>query len=246
MPRRKRRSCYCTFFFLILVGLAAVLAYIAYPVVFPPEVMPKDTPWPESLTLIERDEWTDSSDTPDPEDMSPMGEVTRITVHHDGMPPLPMTTETQIKKRITSIRNAHSQKYADIGYHYIVDPLGRIWQARSMKYQGAHAKGENTGNIGVMFLGNTYDDKPTEAGLSGLFRFLVYLRQRYEVDKAQIYTHRELGKTGCPGKMLQDEMDKARDGTALDLPTADGIDWQKMLERAIDLARKVKRLVDFK
>jgi hypothetical protein len=35
---------------------------------------------------------------------------------------------------------------ADIGYHYTIDPTGRIWEGRPVQYQGAHVKMNNEHN----------------------------------------------------------------------------------------------------
>jgi hypothetical protein len=49
----------------------------------------------------------------------------------------------------------------DIGYHYIVDRSGAIWQGRRIRYQGAHARGSaNNGNIGIVLLGISRTSSP--------------------------------------------------------------------------------------
>jgi hypothetical protein len=243
---KKRGSCSCgtiTLFFLLIV--AGILFWIAFPVFFAPPPKPEDTKWPLELTLINRAEWG-NEEIANPEGIDVMNGVKRITIHHDGMPPLPMKTEGQIKSRIVSIRKAHSKKYADIGYHFIVDPLGRIWEGRPLEYQGAHVQGKNENNIGILFLGNTYHDKPTEKGLDGLFTFLRYLRQRYEISEANVVTHRELAQTGCPGKFLQEEIDKARKAGELKYkkPGDFTFDLEETITRIENLIKKLKGLVE--
>lgn len=226
---------------LILLSLVAgVLFWIAYPILFSPPMDPADTPWPGELTLIERAEWGEE-EISHPEKIDPMVSVSRITIHHDGMPPLPMKTESQIKSRIVSIRKSHSKKYADIGYHFIIDPLGRVWEGRPIDFQGAHVQGQNENNVGILFLGNTYEDKPTEAALDGMFRFIRYLRLRFEIDEDQIKTHRELAQTGCPGKFLQEEIVKARKAGKLKVapPPIFAFDSDEYIKRLQKFAEKV-------
>ena len=217
----------------ILFGIAGFLLWVAWPVLFGTAPRPEDTKWPEKLNFISRAEWG-IEDISHPEKIDLMNGINRITIHHDGMPPLPMKTKSQIKSRIVSIRKSHSKKYADIGYHYIVDPLGRIWEGRPLKYQGAHVQGHNHHNIGILFLGNTYEDIPTAEGLDGLFTFIRYLRQRYRISEDSVKTHRELAQTGCPGKHLQEELEKARKNGKLKVgdPPAFRIDVEKWVKQA--------------
>lgn len=239
---RSSCSCLAVLVLLFLTAVAGVLFYVAYPIVFAPPPEPKETVWPEALVKIKRVDWGQQA-IANPDRVTPMSEIKKITIHHDGLPPLAMSTETQIKKRVVAIREQHSLKYADIGYHYIVDPKGRIWEARPIEYQGAHAQRHNVGNVGVLFLGNTSDTKPTQAGLDGLYMFLRYLRQRYDVPINEIYTHAELGQTECPGKHLQSILETARKDGTLDIPDLEQpIDWPAIIDEFKNLPNKLFKI----
>ncbi|MGH7291507.1 MAG: hypothetical protein ACREJT_09870, partial [Myxococcota bacterium] len=71
-----------------------------------------------------------------------MNGIRRITVHHDGMPPVSLSSMRQVGQRIEQIRQSHvvGRGWADLGYHYVIDPSGRVWEGRSIRYQGAHVK----------------------------------------------------------------------------------------------------------
>jgi hypothetical protein len=170
------------------------------------------------IKLIGRADWA-SAELANPQYANPMKTVKRITIHHDGMPSSPMETQDQIRARIVAIRNSHINKnWADIGYHFIVDPLGQVWEGRPMEYQGAHVQGHNENNVAVMVLGNFQHDRPTAKALDTLSRLIRYLMQRYKVETKMVFTHRELKLSGCPGKYLQAEVEKARQkGGFLDL-----------------------------
>src|SRR5437762_8205698 len=85
-----------------------------------------------------------------PYDIYPIGGINRITVHHDGMPPVTLRSQGDVASRIESIRQAHvhARGWADIGYHYVVDPSGRVWEGRPVRFQGAHVKDQNENNLG--------------------------------------------------------------------------------------------------
>jgi N-acetyl-anhydromuramyl-L-alanine amidase AmpD len=91
----------------------------------------------------------------------------------------------------------------DIGYHFIIDRAGRIWEGRPLIYQGAHVKDENEHNLGIMTLGNFDRQSPTTAQLMTLQHMLAYLRHQYSVPVSKVYTHQELNPTACPGLHLQ-------------------------------------------
>src|SRR6185436_14898125 len=71
-----------------------------------------------------------------------MGKPWRITVHHGGdRIPEPPVALNEAVKRMQSYQDTHQVRrgWADIGYHYVIDGAGRIWEAREIKWQGAHA-----------------------------------------------------------------------------------------------------------
>ena len=79
-------------------------------------------------------------------------------------------TETEARERLEWIRNGHRGKgWSDIGYHYIIDRSGVVWQGRDItRWQGAHVKNRNENNIGVMCLGNFMLQQPSAAQVAAL------------------------------------------------------------------------------
>jgi N-acetyl-anhydromuramyl-L-alanine amidase AmpD len=93
--------------------------------------------------------------------------------------------------------------YGDIGYHFVIDPYGRVLEGRELAYKGAHAYGDNNiGNIGICLIGNFDKEKPTKAALESLQRVIEHLRKTYSIAKSRVYGHRELKPTECPGDNL--------------------------------------------
>lgn len=131
----------------------------------------------------------------------------RITIHHDGMDSFTTTDKGAAARRLEQIRNAHlnrpGEPFGDIGYHYLIDPAGRVWQGRPLEWQGAHVARTNEGNLGICCLGNFMQQRPTEAQLLALDQFVVTQMDRYRVSPGNVFTHRELGQTVCPGDNLQ-------------------------------------------
>jgi hypothetical protein len=141
--------------------------------------------------------------------LDPMERIYRLTVHHSAMY-FRDTTPASCATQIAQIQHAHmntDRRYGDIGYHFVIDPAGRIWEGRDLKWQGAHARGDNNrGNVGICVLGNFVRGKegqhPTETQLAALRQLVGELANRYGIKPAQIYSHSDFVQTECPGPYL--------------------------------------------
>lgn len=143
-----------------------------------------------------------------------MGSINRITVHHDGMNAFTSRRQADAMARIEAIRNAHvNMNWADIGYHYIIDPAGRVYEGRPLGLQGAHVRDNNERNLGIMVLGNYMDQRPTSDSVRALEEFIAQAMRTHRVSASRVYTHREFAPTACPGDSLQRSMLAMRSGS---------------------------------
>jgi hypothetical protein len=161
--------------------------------------------------VVPRRDW--ASAPPNLSRINPMNGVNRITIHHDGMAPVSLRSKGDVAQRLEMIRSAHTgnhdnggQPWADIGYHYIVDPQGRVWEGRPVRYQGAHVRDNNEHNLGIMVLGNFDEQSPTGDALSTLDAFIADRMRAYRISVNRVYTHQEINPTACPGSNLQSYM----------------------------------------
>lgn len=169
--------------------------------------------------IIPRREWT--STPPNLALINPMNGINRITVHHDGMDPVTLRSKGDAASRLELIRRAHvaphptqdNKPWADIGYHYIIDPQGRIWEGRPIQYQGAHVRNNNEHNLGVMLLGNFDEQRPTTDALASLDSFVADRMRAYRIPMSRVFTHQEINPTQCPGRNLQSYMLATRSGS---------------------------------
>ena len=162
------------------------------------------------LGVIPRQQWTQHRARPG--SVNAMNGINRITVHHEGWEQVYYTGYAKTAQRLERIRHSHvnNHGWGDIGYHFVVDRAGRVWEARDLRYQGAHVSDHNKHNVGVMVLGNFQEQYPSQEQLRGLQQFLGKLMRRYNVAASRVYTHRELGQTSCPGQHLQPKLDAWR------------------------------------
>ena len=174
------------------------------PVVNPPVQAPTG--------VIPRSAWTSASVIASR--CNPLNGVSRITVHHAAVDNSDLRSSEDVKRRLGSIRQNHMNRrpepFGDIGYHYIIDPQGRIWEGRPLRYQGAHVADQNEHNLGIMLLGDFTKQQPTNAAINSLNSFLIQQMRTYGVPVSRVYTHREIGKSSCPGANLQSPMVQMR------------------------------------
>ncbi|MFO0985618.1 MAG: N-acetylmuramoyl-L-alanine amidase [Planctomycetota bacterium] len=185
--------------------------------------------------VLERSEWHARPTRRDQE--SPMSRITRITVHHSG-DSFTDTSRQLAATTIYDIQGIHQNQrdWADIGYHFVIDPAGRVWQGRELSYQGAHAGNPdlNRGNIGICLLGNFDAQSVPAKQRDALLRLIDELRERYHVTRQNIYTHAEmhregnLAATACPGQNLQRIVDGYRSQLA---STAGAAGWSNGTRR---------------
>ena len=148
-----------------------------------------------------------------------MTRINRVTLHHSGTK-FDSLSEEATAGQLRSIQRYHqaSNGWADIAYHYVIDPAGRIWEGRDLRWQGAHAGNHelNLGNIGVCILGDYEVQRMSHAQTTSLYRLLQSLRDEHGVPKNAFYTHREIreanhfGSTLCPGHELTLALDRFR------------------------------------
>jgi len=217
----------------LLLGAAAVLGgcQAAPKLSSLPEVpWPSDAPRPSAPTVrptpaesspspsafpgvLPRSMWARSA--PNYANMVRMLPVRYVTIHHDGMNAFLESGESASASRIELIRQSHrGNGWGDIGYHFVVDRAGRVWEARPLTHQGAHVKDRNEANVGVMALGNFDVQPPTEAQVQAVVSQVSALMRAYRVPISQVRTHREWAPTICPGRNMQSRVASLRSNGA--------------------------------
>ena len=120
------------------------------------------------------------------------------------------TSKSSAASRLELIRKSHLRRdggrWGDIGYHFAIDPAGRLWQARPLTWQGAHVRAKNEGNIGVVVLGNFERQSVNRAQLGAVTSTLQSLMGKFNVPVSRVRTHLEWAATACPGRSLQQAM----------------------------------------
>ena len=141
-----------------------------------------------------------------------------MTLHHTAG--FAATTRDEGLEQVRRIQDFHQngRGWSDIGYHFLMDQEGRLYQGRPFLHArtafedgpplvlGAHVGGQNTGNIGVSLMGCYHPAEGShcrhamtaEAADSVLVMF-AYLSERYDIAPDALRGHRDFGATACPG-----------------------------------------------
>jgi len=122
--------------------------------------------------------------------------------------------------------------WADIGYHFLVDSAGRVYEGRDLSARGVHTMGHNTGSAGLCLLGDFRFAAPSAAqwqATVSLGRWLVEA-----LALTHLAGHRQFNlSTECPGAALQQRLPDL--AARLDLEF--GIDGYVPTARAADDCR---------
>lgn len=140
--------------------------------------------------IISRYDWNARSPKPGVHSTS-WSSRTGFVVHHSG---------ASMDQTVREIQNYHmdSNGWSDIGYNFLIDKRGRIYEGRGWSKIGAHVHKHNTANIGVCVIGDYTNRLPTVAALSSL-AWLYGEANRRKGSTLTVYGHRDLGSTACPG-----------------------------------------------
>ena len=159
-------------------------------------------------------------------------------VHHTAGSTPKTPDESAAIVRAIQIYHVESNGWNDIGYNFLVDPFGQVFEGRAGGIErnviGAHALGHNTGTTGISLLGNFESrDLTTEAraALTGLLAWrldvghvdplatVTYVSDGRSETLRAVSGHRDVNSTACPGRNLYAELDGlASEAAAIGLP----------------------------
>jgi hypothetical protein len=133
----------------------------------------------------------------------------RATIHHTVTP---TNDSYSPQKRLRQIQSFHmySNGWCDIGYNYLLSRDGRVWKGRGKGRLGAHVANNNTGNVGISFMGthtSTSATKTQRCKVAGLLRWLHKQHPAIALNRSDIKGHRQYGSTSCPGGALYAQLD---------------------------------------
>ncbi|MBP3193230.1 N-acetylmuramoyl-L-alanine amidase [Natronogracilivirgula saccharolytica] len=181
-------------------------------------------PLPE---YVDRETWGEEHDLSNTANRT-VTDVSHLIVHHSA-------GETNADDFAAVVRSywdfhTHGRNWGDIGYNWLVDGNGVIYQGRafdldgSKDVRGAHFSGFNSYTMGICVIGNYNQQMPTGDALFSLKEMLAWKSSELEIDPLaeayhygpdeEIYHisgHRDSGVyTDCPGHQMYDYLPDLR------------------------------------
>jgi uncharacterized protein with LGFP repeats len=186
--------------------------------------------------VISRSEWgaRDQVCTPDV-----ASKLVGAVVHHTAGSN-DYSTVAEAEQQIRNDQSYHINQlgWCDIGYNFIVDKWGNIYEGRANSLTqpviGVHAGGFNTGTVGISMLGDYSTLTPPPATVDAVAQIAAWRLGAYGVDPQgtisyytyggqnskipantsitlpTIFAHRDVAYTACPGQAGYDQMSMIR------------------------------------
>lgn len=119
-------------------------------------------------------------------------EIKYIVVHHsasDGQGP-------------ADYANYHVSHHGwpGIGYHFVIQPDGAIYQTNHLETVSNHVRNNNTPSIGICLSGNLDEHDPTRQQERSLKKLIGWLKLRF-MYSLTVHRHGEFVNTSCPGML---------------------------------------------
>jgi putative cell wall-binding protein len=165
--------------------------------------------------------------------------IKAAVIHHTaGSSAYSSPAEAYAEVRGVYAYHTRSLGWSDIGYHFLVDRFGTIYEGRAggmdLPVRGAHAGGFNLDTVGISVLGNYETAQANDAIITSLAQVTAWKLGLHGVDPNAtteltsegggtsrhpagttvtadtVIGHRDVGLTACPGRYLYAEMGTIR------------------------------------
>ena len=157
------------------------------------------------------------------------GEVLGAVVHHTVSANDYSSADVPALIRAIYAFHVTSRGYRDIGYNFLVDRFGRVWEGRfggiDKPVIGAQALGFNDDTSGTSVIGTYTETEPSQASLDTLTALLAWKLDLHDVDPLSVVDmdgtmvpaisgHRDTYATECPGGRLYAKLGTLRTASA--------------------------------
>ena len=122
--------------------------------------------------------------------------------------------------------HTQSRGWSDVGYNFLVDRFGRIWEGRyggvDRPVVGAHTLHYNEESFAMSAIGNFETVRPSQAMINAYGALMAWKLSLHGIDADDtrqvvagrameaINGHRDAGSTACPGRFLYAQLDEIR------------------------------------
>jgi hypothetical protein len=122
----------------------------------------------------------------------PLAQIRQLVIHHTAVDP---------SVDVDAIARKHVDLgWPGIGYHFVIETDGRIFQTNDLTTVSFHARQANATTLGIAFSGNFDVDVPTGAQLESGGRLCAFLLRELSLPLENVRGHRAFVATECPGR----------------------------------------------
>lgn len=155
------------------------------------------------------------------------GSVRAVTIHHTASTNDYSAEDVPRLLRGFYAYHVKSQGWSDLGYNFVVDRFGTVWEGRaggtSRAVIGSHAGGFNTGTVGISMVGTYESVAPSKEMLESVAQLAAWRLSLAGVDPRgsltmtsggstkfaagtpvslpTVFAHRQVSATSCPGAL---------------------------------------------
>lgn len=180
--------------------------------VTPPAGVPAAEALPVWPPIVPRTVWDPRGECQPGQGVELAGGVRRIFIHHTAVFPHYRPGEADDIVRTICLQHTHARGFGDIGYNFLIDAYGTIYQGRAggilQAVVGAHASGFNRGSAGIALIGDHETDPVPEAARRSLDRLVAWLMDLHDLDPQAVTPHVSTGGSS-----------RFPEGAAVPLPT---------------------------
>jgi hypothetical protein len=173
------------------------------------------------MTPILRAEWGARAGRGNPR----TGPAKGVVLHHSYSPHVAAGTPREtVAAHLRTIERYHAENLTPgnprIGYNWLVDQDGRVWEGIGWGRIGAHAPGANSSHEGVCVLINAETHRPTDAAWAALQSVIrAGVQGGHIAADYEVRPHSDYRSTTCPGRHIAGGL--ARLAPAVVLPSPD-------------------------
>jgi len=161
--------------------------------------------------------------------------IEKFSIHHTDSEIRDLNGDSQMDSRdysemVRKIYTYHtlSRGWGDIGYNYLIDPLGNIYEGRygGDNVIGAHSLCFNHGVIGIAVIGEYDNNSIPEPARQALIKLIAIKSKKYGIDPKKsssfrgknltnVFGHRDVRATRCPGDAFYADLSNIRDKASM-------------------------------
>lgn len=178
------------------------------------------------MTFYSRQDWGSRYDRGGYE----IGMVSEFYVHHFNSSINAPRTVEEAMNRVRGAQQVHvNNGWSDIGYSFLVDDLGNIYEGRGWGRSGAHTYGYNSRGYAACWIGDSYISLPTQQALNAIAALIVEgIDSHWLTEQPTIVAHRDrVPDTSCCGDPMYAYLPRIRQlagtyGSAIEVATPTG------------------------